>query len=154
MTTATTAAARGPWLHAAWVVAIVATLGSLWFSEVRGFVPCTLCWYQRVLMYPLVWWLGAAAWRADRALAALALPLALLGLGVAGYHYAEQMVPGFGAPGLCASGVPCSARYIAWGGVVTIPFLSGSAFLLIATGLGLALRRPSPRAPAGGAATS
>ena len=41
-------------LYPAWVVAIVATLGSLYFSEIRHFVPCVLCWYQRILMYPLV----------------------------------------------------------------------------------------------------
>ncbi|MEM7737254.1 MAG: disulfide bond formation protein B, partial [Deinococcota bacterium] len=35
----------------AWLIALVATAGSLYFSEVRNFIPCTFCWYQRILMY-------------------------------------------------------------------------------------------------------
>ena len=122
-------------LYAAWLMAIVATLGSLYFSEVRHFVPCTLCWYQRILMYPLVVLLGIAGWRLDRSIRTYVLPLSLLGMGVAAYHYLEQMVPGFGAEALCSSGVPCSGRYIEWLGFITIPFLALTAFTLITVSL-------------------
>lgn len=122
-------------LYVAWLVAIVATLGSLYFSEVRHFVPCTLCWYQRILMYPLVVVLGIAAWRQDRTIRVYALPLSILGIAVASFHYLEQMVPGFGAEALCSSGVPCSGRYIEWLGFITIPFLALVAFTLITVSL-------------------
>ena len=87
----------------AWIVATVTTLGSLYYSEHAGFVPCELCWYQRIVMYPLVIVLGVAALRRDRAgvddrarvrrhrRAAVAVPLAgRAGAGVRG----EQLVLG------------------------------------------------------------
>lgn len=133
---------RGPApLYLAWLLALVATLGSLYFSEVRHFVPCTLCWYQRILMYPLVLILGIASYRFDRSAVAYALPLALLGVGVSGYHVLHQKIPGFGPPGVCSGGVPCSAAYIDWFGFVTIPVLAFVAFAGIGASL-LLLRRP------------
>lgn len=135
MTPAPGADRAGTALYLAWLVALVATLGSLWFSEVRLFVPCTLCWYQRILMYPLVLLLGVAAWRGDAGIVRYALPLSAFGIVVAGYHVLDQKVPGFGFPGACRSGVPCSAAYIDWFGFVTIPVLSLTAFVLISAAL-------------------
>ena len=120
-------------LYAAWLVAIVAMAGSLYFSEVRAFVPCNLCWYQRVLMYPLVILLGIASYRQDRAVIPYALPFTLIGGGVAMFHYMEQKIPGFGAPAMCRVGVPCNVEYINWLGFITIPFLALTAFVLITT---------------------
>ncbi len=122
---------RLPLLYPAWLVALVATLGSLYFSEVRGFVPCTLCWYQRILMYPLVLLLGVATYRQDERGFAYVLPLSLAGMFVSTYHVLEQNVPGFGAPALCAAGVPCSAKYINWLGFISIPVLALTAFTII-----------------------
>ena len=36
----------------AFVVVATATLGSLFYSEIAGFEPCKLCWFQRIFMYP------------------------------------------------------------------------------------------------------
>lgn len=127
--------ARTAYLYLAWLLALIATLGSLYFSEVRHFVPCQLCWYQRILMYPLVPILGIASYRQDRDVVLYTLPLSLLGIGVSLFHYLDQKIPGFGPPGLCSSGVPCSAAYIDWFGFVTIPFLALIAF----TGISVAL---------------
>ena len=124
-------------LYLAWLVALVATGGSLYFSEVRQFVPCTLCWYQRILMYPLVILLGIAAYRQDTRIVPYILPMTVLGGGIALFHYLEQKVPGFGAPEVCRQGVPCSAEYINWLGFVTIPFLALSGFALITLTLGV-----------------
>ena len=123
--------ARGVWLYWAWLVSIAATVGSLYFSEVRMFVPCALCWWQRILMYPLVVVLGVATFRQDLSAWRTALPLSLLGLGTATYHYLLQRVPGLAPPASCASGVPCNLQYIDWFGFVTIPFLAAVAFLII-----------------------
>jgi len=119
------------WLYWAWLVSIAATVGSLYFSEVRMFVPCALCWWQRILMYPLVIVLGVATFRQDLTAWRTALPLSLLGLGTATYHYLLQRVPGLAPPASCASGVPCNMQYIDWFGFVTIPFLAAVAFLII-----------------------
>ena len=118
-------------LYLAWLVAVVATAGSLYFSEVRLFVPCTLCWYQRILMYPLVIVLGLAAFRRSTVVVPYVLPLSVLGASVSLFHYLEQKAPGFGAPAMCRSGVPCSLEYINVLGFVTIPFLALVAFVLI-----------------------
>lgn len=118
-------------LYAAWLVAVTATAGSLYFSEVRLFAPCSLCWYQRILMYPLVILLGIASYRQDRGVVHYALPLSVLGGGVSLFHYLEQKVPGFSAPSLCRMGVPCTQEYINWLGFITIPFLALVAFTLI-----------------------
>lgn len=127
-------------LYGAWLVALVATIGSLYFSEVRQFVPCTLCWYQRILMYPQVLLLGVAAWSRDRAVVRYALPLTAFGAVIAGYHVLDQKVAGFGFAGVCASGVPCNISYVNYFGFVTIPVMSLTAFLIISTLLVLVAR--------------
>ena len=122
---------RLPLLYLAWIIAIVATGGSLYFSEVRLFVPCVLCWYQRILMYPLTLILGVATYRQDGRSFAYSLPLSLLGTLVALYHVLVQKVPGFGAAAVCKGGVPCQVQYINWLGFISIPVLSLTAFTAI-----------------------
>lgn len=118
-------------LYLAWLVAVVATLGSLYFSEIRGFIPCELCWYQRILMYPLSVILGIAAFFDEHAIRKYVLPLSILGMFVSAFHYMEQKIPGFAAIKPCTQGVPCSGMYINWLGFITIPFLALIAFTLI-----------------------
>jgi len=127
--------ARGVWLYLAWLTAIAATAGSLYFSEVRMFVPCALCWWQRIFMYPLVVVLGVATFRQDHQAWRTALPLSLVGLGTASYHVLLQKVPGLAAPAGCAAGVPCNLQYINWFGFVTIPVLAAVAFAVITLAL-------------------
>jgi len=133
------------------MVSVVAMLGSLYFSEVRLFVPCPLCWYQRILMYPLVLLLGVQTYRQDPKAFAYTLPLSALGVIVSGYHVLVQKVPGFGIPELCRSGVPCNVDYINWLGFISIPLLSFTAFTIITTLL-VVSRLRAPRQPASAAA--
>ncbi len=130
--TLVTRAAPSPGLLAAAAVALIATLGSLYFSEVRHFVPCTLCWYQRSAMYPLALLLGLGAWRGQEAVRRFALPLAGAGWLVAVYHVAEEKF-GFAPLGTCSvvGGVSCTTEWVNYLGVFTIPVLSLSAFTLI-----------------------
>ena len=116
---------------AAWLLALTATIGSLFFSERMGFIPCTLCWYQRILMYPLVFLLGVAFYRNDKKIYVYALPLSIIGICVSSYHYALQKIPSLQEFSACTSGVPCSGQYINWFGFVTIPFLALLAFVMI-----------------------
>lgn len=114
-------------LAAAWT----ATLGSLYFSEVLGYVPCTLCWYQRILMYPLSIIIAVGLVRMDTQLAYYILPFSLFGQAISTYHYLLQKTTIFGAPTACSSSVPCTTAWINWMGFITIPFLAMSAFFFI-----------------------
>lgn len=125
-------------LYLAWVVALVATLGSLYFSEIRGFNPCILCWYQRICMYPLVILLGIAAFRSDFGIRKYALPLAVIGWLTALYQNLETwgVVPTLKACVVDAS-ASCGTPWPVWGAndalnkAITIPVLSMIAFTLI-----------------------
>ncbi|KAA1039520.1 disulfide oxidoreductase [Macrococcus equipercicus] len=125
----------------AWVIAIIAMLGSLYFSEIRHFVPCEMCWYQRILMYPLVVIIGFAALNDFYPFKYLVMTFSIIGLGFSVYHYMEQKIPGFSPVKACVGGVPCNVQYINWAGFITIPFLAGTAFLLI-TILMFLIRKP------------
>jgi disulfide bond formation protein DsbB len=116
--------------HLAFLVALTATLGSLYFSEIRHFIPCTLCWYQRILRYPLVIITLVGIVERDELLPTYVLPFSLIGLCVAAYHYAIQLGV-FGNTTACNVGIPCSLRYVNYLGFITIPFLALTAFILI-----------------------
>ena len=127
-------AGTGSWipLFAAWLVGLVATMGSLFFSEVMGLPPCVLCWYQRICMYPIavIATVGLAA--GDRHVARYLWPLAGTGLVIAIYHNLlyYHLVPDSITP--CTTGVSCTERQIEWLGFITIPLLSLTAFVIIA----------------------
>ena len=128
------------------LVAATATFGSLYLSEVVNLIPCTLCWYQRIAMYPLTV-LFAVAWlRRDRSVIRYAAPLAVIGLGIAGYHYLIQRLPDLDS-GACAVGVPCSVSYFTVFGFVSIPYMAASGFALI---LVLLVAWSSQKSPDGG----
>ena len=76
----------------AWIMALIATSGSLYFSEVRGFIPCEWCWYQRILMYPMAIVLGIAYFKKDKNIFTYVKPIAFIGIIFAGVHYLEQKV--------------------------------------------------------------
>lgn len=120
----------------AWLVAVIATAGSLWFSEVAGFPPCELCWYQRIAMYPLVVVLGIRALRprGSRDLRIAGLVLVALGLAVNLWHVALETFPSLDT-GSCSANVPCTVRWVEGLGFFTIPRLATVAFGLIALAL-------------------
>lgn len=142
----------------AWVVCAIATLASINFSGIpplgwrgMGFVPCDLCWYQRILMYPLPLVLGLAWWRRERTLLLAALALAGTGLVVAAYHSLVEINPSLEL-GAC-SVVTCAVS--PWRlGPLTIPNLSLIAFTLVTGFTALMVwldRRVPPRANEGDA---
>jgi disulfide bond formation protein DsbB len=123
-------AIEGRAVIAAWLVALLATVGSLYFSEVAGFVPCTLCWYQRIAMYPLVVILGLAALRREHRAPTGAAALAAIGAVIAGYHVALEWIPSL-ETGACAAATPCTFVWFRAFGVFSLPTLALTAFLLI-----------------------
>jgi len=113
------------------LIASVATLGSLFFSEIMQFVPCSMCWYQRIFMYPLVVIFLINLLFPDDKVFKYAFGIVLVGLFFAIYHnllmfgiIPESVVP-------CVQGVPCSTEYIDWFGFITIPFLSLVSYSLL-----------------------
>ena len=116
--------------HVALLAAWVATCGSLFFSEVLGWPPCELCWFQRILMYPLAVILAVAILRRDEGVHLYVLPFSVVGIGVSLYHHLLIKTNWFPPPS-CASGVPCNVDFLNWFGFVTIPFLALIAFVII-----------------------
>lgn len=113
-------------------IAVVATLGSLYYSEVADFVPCRLCWFQRVFMYPLSLILVIAAVRRDVAVRWYALPLAGVGAVISAYHSWIQAFPPDGGSSFCTIDAPCTTRHVWEFGFVSIPFMALTAFVTIA----------------------
>lgn len=113
------------------LVASVATLGSLFFSEIMNFVPCSMCWYQRIFMYPLVLIFLINLLYPDDKLFKYSMPLVATGLFFSIYHnlLMFDIIPASVVP--CVSGVPCSTEYINWFGFITIPLLSFIAYFLL-----------------------
>lgn len=118
-------------LIGAWLVAAAATAGSLYFSG-SGLEPCRFCWYQRIAMYPLVAVLGVAVLRRDLGVWRYAVPLSAGGLLLAIYHAALQLQPALEVTE-CAVTAPCTLRYFAVWGWISIPWMAGAAFLWITT---------------------
>lgn len=111
-------------------LALIATMSSLYLSEIAHLQPCMLCWYQRIAMYPLVVVLGVGFARGDPGVWRYALPLPLIGLLISSYHVMLQIRPSLELVP-CTSGVPCTARLVAVFGFISIPVMATSVFLLI-----------------------
>ncbi len=121
-------------LWIAWVIALVATLGSLYFSELAKFVPCHLCWYQRIAMYPLAVILLVAALRRDvRAGVQYAFVFPIVGILIAIYHIYLEENPSAQPAGCKVGGTTCATKWIDKFGYITIPVLSITAFAAILT---------------------
>ena len=129
------------WL--AWAVAAVAMAGSLIYSEVYHFIPCELCWYQRIAMYPLAGILLVGAIRRDRAIRYYGLPLSIVGLGISIWHIIVQNFPSVDL-GSCDPLNPCSAKYVERFGFISIPVMAGAGFLLITVLLAFFTFDPDP----------
>ena len=131
-------------LWGAFAVALTATLGSLYLSEVAHFPPCELCWYQRIAMYPLSVVLGVAAWRRDVGVRWYVVPLAVIGAGISTYHYLLERFPDSVASS-CDVEVPCTFVWVWKFHFLSIPGMAWIGFTAIITLVLLA------RPPAGAA---
>ena len=129
-------------LPLAWIVATVTTLGSLYYSEVAHFVPCALCWYQRICMYPLALLLGIATFRRDRSIRIYVIAQAGVGAVIAAYHAYVQAFPPESGTSFCTNEAPCTVRYVWELGFVSLPFMALTAFLFIITAMVVAGRPP------------
>ena len=123
---------RDNYLISVFIVALAATLGSLFYSEIAGYEPCKLCWFQRIFMYPQVFILGLALYKKDRAVASYSLLLSAVGAVIAVYHYLLQLdiAPSFPCSAVGYS-VACSKVFVMNLGYITIPLMAFSAFVLL-----------------------
>jgi len=131
-------------LFTAWLIALLASLAVLFVGEVMGQAPCNLCWFQRAFMFPLAIVLGVAALRTDAAVWRYALPLAIAGVLVAGFHsllylgvIPERITP-------CSQGVSCTSADMTILGGLPLPVLALAAFCAIAVLLLITRSRTSP----------
>ena len=116
----------------AFIIALLATLGSLFYSEIAGFEPCKLCWYQRIFMYPQVLLWGIAWWKKDKHIADYAVSLALVGAAIAAYHYLLALKPAVAVTcGTIGYSASCAQNFFLQLGYITIPMMALTAFLLI-----------------------
>lgn len=116
----------------AYIVAFVATAGSLFYSEVAHYTPCKLCWFQRIFMYPQVLLTFQALWKKDRQLADYLIAMSVIGAVIALYHYLLQIgvVPELQCSAVGVS-VKCSDHFSLNYGYITIPLMAFTAFTLI-----------------------
>ena len=116
------------------IIAAIAMIGSLYYSEIRGLTPCILCWYQRILMYPLVAITAVGLWKRDMMMPRYVLSMSIVGILVSGYHYSLQMFKPAAVNAFinCTKyGVSCTTVDISYYGFITIPLLSFIAFVSI-----------------------
>lgn len=116
----------------AFAVAATCTLGSLYYSEFADFVPCRLCWFQRICMYPLVVILGVGAWKRAPFTRLTALPFIICGIGVSTWHFLVERFPTIEGTS-CGTEIKCSVPWFTEMGFVTLAFMCLSGMALIAT---------------------
>lgn len=114
-----------------WSVSLIATAGSLFYSEIMGYTPCEICWVQRIFMYPLVIIFSVALLKRNLSIALPGIFLSGIGFLISTYHYLLQKWPVLRETGGSCELVPCHFQYVNYFGFITIPFLAGTAFLMI-----------------------
>ncbi len=121
---------RFMYVYIAWLINIVALIGSLFYSEVLDYPPCTLCWYQRICIYPLSIILAVGFLRKDENVVWYTLPLVVIGWIISSYHNLLyfKIIPE--AIKTCTSGVSCTSKQIEYLGFVTIPLMAFTALTL------------------------
>jgi len=111
-----------------------AVIGSLVYSEIVGFPPCDLCWYQRIFLYPQAIIVLVAMFRKDKTVIDYLVPLSVLGAIIAFYQSLVQWGFSFGSILDCtATGGECTKIYVSEYSYITIPFMSFSVFIYIIT---------------------
>ena len=114
------------------LIALVSTLGSLFYSEIMGYNPCKLCWFQRIMMYPLVVFFGMALIKKRKDFVDFVWPLVGLGILTSGYHYLTQLMQWKTSCSALESAADCTLKFIFNYGYITIPMMAFTGFVGIA----------------------
>lgn len=118
-------------IYSAWVLSMISLLISLYYSEIKHLEPCHMCWFQRILLFPLVFILGIASYRGFLGISIYVLPQVILGFLISVYQVAIQEIPGFNPIDICGGGPSCATKQLIGLGGITIPMLAALAFLLL-----------------------
>lgn len=110
---------------------VVAIIGSLYFSDIKGYEPCILCWYQRICMYSMFPMILTALLRKESKIYQYTLPVSIFGAVIAIYH--NLLYTGFIKTEFCSTGISCTSKYVSYLGFITIPFMSLIGFTVIIT---------------------
>ncbi|AAY60190.1 disulfide bond formation protein B (plasmid) [Bacillus cereus] len=116
-------------IYFSFFVSLVATIGSLYFSEVKGYVPCSLCWYQRIFMYPIPFLIFISILINDKNIKYYLRYFSLIGIIISSYHNFIQFTQQKSS--FCGVTSSCLTIYDKWGGFITIPLMSLTAFIII-----------------------
>ena len=112
------------------LVSLAAMGGSLFYSEVVGFPPCVLCWWQRVFIYPQAVLFALALWKRDLGVFLYSGTLSTMAGVVALYHSyvywgGKSLLP------CTALGGACDKIYVMEFGYITIPTMSLTVVLYL-----------------------
>ena len=118
-------------IYVAWLLSLLGMLGSLYVSEIAGYPPCELCWYQRMCLFPLVWILGISLWRKETHFLPYVIAFPILGSVIAVCQVLLQEIPAFSHLSLCGAGSDCHHPAFRLMGWLTLPMLSLVNFALI-----------------------
>ena len=112
--------------YIAFLSAALATSGSLFYSQIMGYDPCLLCWWQRIFMYPLVLLTPIALYFRDKYIVRYVVPMSVIGGGIAIAHYIQQLTQ----VAMCGGTTSCAVKYTFHYGYITIPVMALTSFAL------------------------
>jgi len=123
------------YLKIGFIIALISSLFSLVYSEIINFLPCYLCWYQRIFLFPTVFIFASAIWHKDRKIVKYTLPLLSVGLFISIYqNFIYYFGPNFSDLPCDASGVSCYQHLVSeFGGYISIPMLALTSFVSLIT---------------------
>lgn len=114
-------------------LALVLTLGSaamtLYYSDILGFEPCPLCWWQRIFLYPQVILFALTLWKRIQ-VRLISIVFSILGFIFAIYHHALQMLPAGSLPCPAASHSCAAITFVEYG-YITYPLMAGTLFAFL-----------------------
>jgi len=118
------------YVYAAWIVNLVAMCGSLFYSNILMYPPCSLCWAQRICVYPQVLILAVGFLKKDKNVFWYSMPLLAAGLIISGYHNLLYYDFISQAISECTGGVSCTSKQVEYLGFVTIPLMSLTSLII------------------------
>jgi disulfide bond formation protein DsbB len=114
------------------ILSFLASIFSLVYSEIINFLPCYLCWYQRIFLFPLVFIFGSAIWHKDRKIVKYVLPLLSVGFVISVYQNFMYYFSDSGSLPCDASGISCYQQLVSeFGGYISIPMLALTTYFAL-----------------------
>ena len=119
---------------------LLATAFTLYYSDVLGFIPCGLCWFERIFLYPQVVLFGIALWKRDFSVATYSIALSMCGAVIALYHHFIQMGGSELLPCPASGAGDCAQRIVFEFGYITFPLMACSLFVFLVVSMWITTR--------------